>query len=249
MTPFNLIDFENAFYYFFSTIAQVLAAILGLLGVFLFFKLQSLKRTIIGFGERVQSLSSKFQDLKEEEYHHMLDQFNDGVLRQDEEKIIFQLNRINIFLEKLFNRIDFIEHDQKKRSERLNLLELFKSIKEIQIQCINLKRAIVIKIKIILHLCSLIIIASVILIPLVPILTKNEPNVLLSISVAFILFFIVSLYQITTILIISLSHDYDEKYLPGKENFLVEVLHFYKTERKNKQSAKEKRLLSVPPRP
>lgn len=46
-------DFSNSFYYFFSATPQVLAAILGLFGVLVVFKIQSSKSNLIGFGQSV----------------------------------------------------------------------------------------------------------------------------------------------------------------------------------------------------
>ena len=54
---------SNSFYYFFSAVPQVLAAILALFGVFVIFKIQSTKDNLIGIGqslvERLGRLNSK----------------------------------------------------------------------------------------------------------------------------------------------------------------------------------------------
>jgi hypothetical protein len=44
---------DNSFYYFFSAAPQVLAAILALFGVFVVFKIQSIKNQLIGIGQSI----------------------------------------------------------------------------------------------------------------------------------------------------------------------------------------------------
>jgi hypothetical protein len=44
---------ENSFYYFFSSAPQVLSGILALFGVFVIFKIQSLKENLLGSGQEI----------------------------------------------------------------------------------------------------------------------------------------------------------------------------------------------------
>ena len=44
---------ENSFYYFFSAVPQVLGSVLGLLGVFVIFKVQHIRKQIFGIGQSV----------------------------------------------------------------------------------------------------------------------------------------------------------------------------------------------------
>jgi hypothetical protein len=46
-------DYTNSFYYFFSATPQVIAAILGLFGILVIFKLQSAKSSLLGYGESI----------------------------------------------------------------------------------------------------------------------------------------------------------------------------------------------------
>lgn len=47
------IDMSNSFYYFFSTVPQVLGGVLALFGVFVVFKIQTIKSELLGFGKFV----------------------------------------------------------------------------------------------------------------------------------------------------------------------------------------------------
>lgn len=53
---------SNSFYYFFSAVPQVLAAILALFGVFVIFKIQSLKTELIGIGKFLISDVRNYND-------------------------------------------------------------------------------------------------------------------------------------------------------------------------------------------
>jgi hypothetical protein len=46
---------ENSFYYFFSATPQVLAAVLALFGVFVIFKIQTIKSELLSFGQIINS--------------------------------------------------------------------------------------------------------------------------------------------------------------------------------------------------
>jgi hypothetical protein len=52
----------NSFYYFFSATPQVLAAILALFGVFVIFKIRSLKSELIGIGKSLISNTTNYND-------------------------------------------------------------------------------------------------------------------------------------------------------------------------------------------
>jgi hypothetical protein len=53
---------SNSFYYFFSATPQVLAAILGLFGVFIVFKIDSLKKQMFGIGQSLLDKLKKDSD-------------------------------------------------------------------------------------------------------------------------------------------------------------------------------------------
>ena len=52
MVKYN-VAMSNSFYYFFSATPQVLAGILALFGVFIIFKIQTLKSELIGIGQYI----------------------------------------------------------------------------------------------------------------------------------------------------------------------------------------------------
>lgn len=82
---------SNSFYYFFSTTPQVLAGILALFGVFIIFKIQTLKSELIGIGQyilekgnrliRIPSIGVKFS--KTENNTSILDRIEKDISRND----------------------------------------------------------------------------------------------------------------------------------------------------------------------
>jgi hypothetical protein len=70
----------NSFYYFYSASAQVLAAVMALFGVFVIFKIQSLKEELIFFGKKAlpdvklhsNGIKGRFNDSEEENVCHRI---------------------------------------------------------------------------------------------------------------------------------------------------------------------------------
>ena len=46
-------DTNNSFYYFFSTVPQVLGAVLALFGVFVIFKIQTIQQDLLGLAKSI----------------------------------------------------------------------------------------------------------------------------------------------------------------------------------------------------
>ncbi len=52
---------SNSFYYFFSAVPQVLSGVLALFGVFVIFKIQSIKSELIGIAQIVEKINNYFK--------------------------------------------------------------------------------------------------------------------------------------------------------------------------------------------
>jgi hypothetical protein len=96
---------SNSFYYFFSAVPQVLGGILALFGVFVIFKIQGLKKQLIGIG---RSLINVVEDIYQEDVrlhndHRMTSLtgitatvIRESVLREDTYEINALLKKITI---------------------------------------------------------------------------------------------------------------------------------------------------------
>jgi ABC-type multidrug transport system fused ATPase/permease subunit len=94
----NLITMSNSFYYFFSATPQVLASVMALFGVFVFFRIQGLKKELFFFGDQASQRvagnkkgnEGAFKNSEEEQLEHSSIQ---SILSESVEgKDIYRLN-------------------------------------------------------------------------------------------------------------------------------------------------------------
>jgi len=81
-------NIDNSFYYFFSATPQVLAAILALFGVFVIFKIDTIKKQLIGIGKSIleELRTYRYKDGKELQLNPKLQ--NTSIVKQIEKSII-----------------------------------------------------------------------------------------------------------------------------------------------------------------
>jgi len=227
------INFENSLMYFFSATPQVVGALIGLLGVFLLFKFQSLTKSIIGFGEQILlhlNTEPFLVEINDRSIRLLKYHLNDGIMRQDQETVVSQISGLNSRLNQLEKEIHFIEHDNPEiKSERHGLIQTFKICENIQWRCLAFKYNLIRDSKILLVNCIAVIIFSLFCLPLVPLLT-NTGNLAVMIIIAsmILIWFGYCLIKMLWIVIISLSHDYNDGLMPNKKGLLAELLNIFK---------------------
>lgn len=198
-------NFETAFYYLLSTIPQTLGALIALLGIFLLFKFESIKTTIIGFGKQSQNFYIElFRDRKIDiEYQRMQERLSNGIIRSDLETITSQITGIYLHFDKIVN-------EDKLKYEENSILTGMKHINEIQYKCLELRTQLIKKSKKILFLSGLLMFISVAFLLLVPIFSNSEESLifLLILSSSLILWFGYCLIEMIKLIIISLKRDY-----------------------------------------
>ena len=198
------IDFENSFYYLFSTIPQVLGALIALFGVFLLFKFQSIKNTIISFGNQTLDYLNNEQfllDISDRDFNNSKEYLKHGILRQDQETVASQVSGIDQQLKK-------IDEKELTQNQKLILWKI-KHNNEIQFSCLKKRDVLRNKTKHLLYNSVFLIIISLICLPIIPILL-NKNNFLLQsiISLIVVLWFGYCLFGIIKVIIESLARDY-----------------------------------------
>jgi hypothetical protein len=205
----NQINYEPAFLYAFSVIPQVLAALNALLGVFLLFKFQSLKTSIISFGEQTIDLVSKETFLKlniNNNIDTMLENLKHGILRQDPETVVSQVSGIN----QEFNRNDILYSDSPQiKSKEENILWTLNHNNNIQFECLkqkgNLRKKLL---EIIIHSSTLIVL-SILSLPIIPFLIGKSSLIIVFIWLFLsIIWLCYCLYKIFYLTKISFERDY-----------------------------------------
>lgn len=198
-------DFENTFLYFFSTIPQVLAGLIALLGVFVLFKFQSIKNSIISFG--VQTLDYLDEDfilkMDDAQINIMKKSLKHGIIRNDQETVASQIAGINSQLKEIINSNGLNPNQE-------NILWKINHNNDIQFDCINLHNTITKKTKLIVLSSGIAIIISLIFLVLVPILTSENSCLLFTFLVIGILtiWFSYCLYETIQIIKTSIKRDY-----------------------------------------
>jgi len=100
-------NLNSSFYYFFSATPQVLAAILALFGVFVIFKIQSLKKQLIGIGQSLLSTVERIyiEDVRDHNDSRMTNitgpttiMLRDSLQREDTYKIKTTIDGITIIV-------------------------------------------------------------------------------------------------------------------------------------------------------
>jgi hypothetical protein len=88
---------ENAIYYTFSTIPQVLAALIALVGVFVIFKIQILNKELLGFGKAILDEFERCEKVREKvkQKNKMLEsRLKKSINRNDFDGLGIQINEI-----------------------------------------------------------------------------------------------------------------------------------------------------------
>lgn len=199
------INFDNAFLYFFSTIPQVLGALIALLGVFILFKFESIKNTIISFGMQFQDyfnepflkkISNKQIDSQIRNLHH-------GIVRSDQETVSSQIAGIIHHLK------DLIDETSLNDDEKSTIWKI-RHNNDIQFNCLKLKQSIRTESKKLLFHAGALIAISLILVLTVPILTNKMICIIVPFLIATLVFiwFCFCLYKMIKLITISMSRDY-----------------------------------------
>lgn len=184
------INFENAFLYAFSTVPQVIAAVIALLAVFLLFKMQSIKNSILGFGQQtIDDFEHQYtlQDIKDKEISDCINRLKHAITREDVETAASQVAGIISVLKN-------VNPEKVEQSRRHLFQPLKKTIEhnnEIQFNCLRVQKALTQKSKSILIHTILIITSSLLLIPFIPILCHCWNTILI-----FIVFLILIVWLI-----------------------------------------------------
>lgn len=231
------VNFENSLLYYFSATPQVVGALVGLLGVFLLFKFQSLNKSIIGFGEQILlHLNNEpfLVTIDDSSIRFLKFHLNNGIIRQDQETVVSQIAAINSRLDQLNNETHFTEHENLQiKNERNGLVQTFKICENIQWRCLAFKYNLIRDSKKLLANCMGVIIFSLISLPLVPLLIQTENKILLfAISLLVLFWFVFCLIKMLWIFIISLSHDYNDGLMPDKKGLIAEMINIFKWRKK-----------------
>ena len=199
------IIFDNAFLYFFSTIPQVLGALIALLGVFLLFKFESIKNTIISFGRQSQDYFEEDFILKNTDHHilSMKRKLHHGIIRSDQETVASQVSGINIRLKEIIGKTILNENEK-------SIMWSIEHNNEIQFKCLEQRNQLRKKSKILLVHSGIVIIISLMFLFLVPILTQSKDCLIIQflIGTVVLLWFGVCLYKMIRLINISLTRDY-----------------------------------------
>lgn len=229
-------NFENSFLYFFSAIPQVLGALAGLLGVFLLFKFQNLNKSIISFGEQIiDKLDTKsfLITINDRELRRYQSNLKDAILRNDQETVVSQVAAINHTLD-LKDKADTLIHDNPDlKRENIGLLQTFKIIENIQWSCLEFKDNLSQDSKKLFFNCAGVIIVSLLCLPIVPVTnSKVYLPFLFLIGLLVIIWFGTCVLKIVWMVIISLSHDYNDEKMPSKNGLLDEMSKLFKHRKK-----------------
>lgn len=232
------INFENSFLYFFSVIPQVIGALAGLLGVFLLFKFQSLNKSIIGFGEQILlHLNNEpfLVEIDDRQIRLLKSHLNDGIMRNDQETVVSQIAGLNYRLDQINKENNFIQHENLEiKSERNRLIQTFRICENIQWTCLEYKYNLTQDSKRLLIHCIGVILLSLLCLPFVPLLhTGGYLVILFLFSIFVLLWFGKCLINIVWIVIVSISHDYNDELMPNKKGFFSELFKVFK-QRKRK---------------
>ncbi len=232
MIFFAKISFENAFLYFFSAIPQVLGTLIGLLGVFLLFKFQSINKSIIGFGEQVLSylVTEPFLvNITDRQIRLSKNWLKGGLITNDQETVVSQVSGINYRLEQLRTEKDFTDHDDLNiKSERLGVLQNFKNYEHIQWACLEFKYNTTQRSKRLLAHCIGVIIISLAFLLVVPILSNHNIIALFVLAIIILLWFVKCLTGIIWLVILSLAHDFNGELMPNENGFFSEIKEAFK---------------------
>lgn len=112
----------DAFYYFFSSVPQVLAGILALFGVFTIFKLQAMQNNLVGFGDEIL-IDLRWNRQRRKKIMAVpgikITRLEKAVARKDLSEIIYQLGEITKIVDtesyREQNRV-FIQRNKKRKS-------------------------------------------------------------------------------------------------------------------------------------
>ncbi len=242
------IDFENSFLYFYSTIPQVLGALIALFGVFLLFKFQSLNNSIISFGKQISERldNENFLNTIEDRHLRLLKgNLKEGIIRQDIETVASQIAGINKILEDINFKTNFInDTDAELMAEKQGLIKTFRIYENIQCNCLEIKNNLLLDAKSLLIQSSLLILISILCIPFVHVLLcSNNLLILIIISTLILLWTSKCLIKLVWLIIISLSHDYNDEKMPNKKGLYYEIFQLFKkkTVENLKDSGKSKK--------
>ncbi len=199
---------ETAFFYIYSTIPQVLGAIVALSGVFLLTKFTSLKKTIISFGQQTidycnhDPLFVKMKPIGIDDY---IKRMNHGILREDMETVASQMRGI---VREYEEKGLFSESPKAKIKQEL-ILNTMTHNNEIQWSCLKLYQSLRSKLKKVLIHSGLLIVLSISMLFLVPIIVCClDPIIGNLIFIGIIIWTAYCLWLIGYLIFISLTRDY-----------------------------------------
>lgn len=226
-------ELENSFLYFYSTMPQVLGALVALLGVFILFKLQSLNNSIVSFGEQISKkiINETFLSaINNRELRLLKEHLKEGILRQDVETIVSQVSGINRVLNEINKKTNFTDDNSPEiMAEKNGLIKTFQILENIQWSCLEFKDNLIIDTKHLLKHSTIVIILSIIGMLISHILlSTNNTLFLLIISAIIFVWFSYCLIKLVQLIIISLSHDYNDEKMFTKKGLLSIIKSIFK---------------------
>jgi hypothetical protein len=219
-------------FYFFSAIPQVLGALAGLLGVFLLFKFQSLNKSIISFGQQIlDKLETRYflMNIYDQYFNQCHINLKDAILRNDQETTVSQVAGINRILDEKDKTDTLMHKNTEEKNLDKGLLKTFKIIENIQWSCLEFKDNLSQSSKRLFFNCAFVIVLSLACLPLIPILNNDKTSIfLVFIVIAILIWFSICVFRISWVVIVSLSHDYNDEKMPSTKGIFDEMRKLFK---------------------